>query len=69
MDQEFDLVMFNHSFEHMPDPLATLGKAYELVKPGHFLLSGSLLLAHTPGGSMESIGWLWNAAALLFTHA
>ena len=38
MNQEFDLVMFNHSFEHMPDPLATLGKAYELVKPGHFLI-------------------------------
>jgi SAM-dependent methyltransferase len=36
--QEFDLVMLHHSFEHMPDPLGTLRKAYELVKPGHYLL-------------------------------
>jgi len=36
--EKFDLVMFNHSFEHMPDPLDTLRKAYELVKPGRFLI-------------------------------
>src|SRR6185436_10142585 len=38
MDQEFDLVMFNHSFEHMPEPLAILRKAHQLVRPGHFLV-------------------------------
>lgn len=38
MHEQFDLVMFNHSFEHMPDPLGTLQKAHELVKPGHFLI-------------------------------
>jgi len=38
LSQEFDLVMLHHSFEHMPDPLTTLRKAYDLVKPGHFLL-------------------------------
>jgi len=38
LDREFDLVMLHHSFEHMPEPLATLRKAYQLVKPGHYLL-------------------------------
>lgn len=38
LNQEFDLVMLHHSFEHMPAPLATLRKAYTLVKPGHYLL-------------------------------
>jgi SAM-dependent methyltransferase len=38
LDRQFDLVMLHHSFEHMPEPLATLRKAYELVKPGHYLL-------------------------------
>ncbi|MCM3874775.1 MAG: class I SAM-dependent methyltransferase [Pyrinomonadaceae bacterium] len=38
LNQEFDLVMLHHSFEHMPEPLPTLRKAYELVKPGHYLL-------------------------------
>jgi SAM-dependent methyltransferase len=38
LNGEFDLVMLHHSFEHMPDPLATLRKAYELVKPGHYVL-------------------------------
>src|SRR5262245_42025909 len=30
--------MLHHSFEHVPDPLATLRKAHELVKPRHYLL-------------------------------
>jgi len=38
LNQQFDFVMLHHSFEHMPDPLETLRKAYELVKPGHYLL-------------------------------
>ncbi len=38
LNQEFDLVMLHHSFEHMPAPLDTLRKAHNLVKPGHYLL-------------------------------
>ena len=30
----FDLVMFHHSFEHMPDPVATLQQAHRLIAPG-----------------------------------
>jgi SAM-dependent methyltransferase len=35
---EFDLVMFNHSFEHTVDPLGTLKAARERLKPGGRLL-------------------------------
>jgi SAM-dependent methyltransferase len=38
MNGQFDLVMFNHVFEHMPDPHETLRKAYEILKPGRFLI-------------------------------
>jgi SAM-dependent methyltransferase len=31
---EFDLIMFNHSLEHVPDPVATLKEAYERLAPG-----------------------------------
>ena len=30
----FDLVMFHHSFEHMPDPVVTLQRAHRLIAPG-----------------------------------
>jgi SAM-dependent methyltransferase len=30
----FDLVMFHHSFEHVPDPRATLAAAVERLRPG-----------------------------------
>lgn len=31
---EFDLIMFNHSLEHVPDLVATLELAYEKLAPG-----------------------------------
>lgn len=30
----FDLIMLNHAFEHMPDPLATLTRIREVLAPG-----------------------------------
>lgn len=30
---EYDLIMFHHSFEHVPDPLATLREVVELLSP------------------------------------
>ncbi|WP_244168584.1 class I SAM-dependent methyltransferase [Mycobacterium malmoense] len=33
MTGEFDLIMFNHSLEHVPDPVATLRAAYEKLAP------------------------------------
>ena len=34
VDGTFDVVMFHHSFEHVPDPLATLQAAARLLSPG-----------------------------------
>lgn len=35
---QYDLVMFHHSFEHVPDPLATLAAAAERLGPGGWVL-------------------------------
>ena len=38
MEGEFDFIMLNHSFEHMPDQLSTLAKLKQLVKSNCYLL-------------------------------
>jgi SAM-dependent methyltransferase len=39
LDGKFDLIMFNHSFEHVPDPAATLAAARRLLsKTGRCLI-------------------------------
>jgi SAM-dependent methyltransferase len=45
---EFDLIMFNHSLEHVPDPVATLKAAYEK------LAVGGVCLARLPTTSSEA---------------
>ncbi|MGH3726113.1 MAG: class I SAM-dependent methyltransferase [Mycobacterium sp.] len=47
---EFDLIMFNHSLEHMPDPVATLEVAAKKLAPG------GMCLARVPTTSSEA----WN---------
>lgn len=47
---EFDLIMFNHSLEHVPDPAGTLKMAYEK------LASGGTCLVRLPTTSSEA----WN---------
>lgn len=37
-DGGWDLVMFHHSFEHVPDPHGTLGQAAHLLAPGGTIL-------------------------------
>ena len=34
----YDVIMFNHSFEHMADPWVILKKTYELLAPGGFCI-------------------------------
>jgi SAM-dependent methyltransferase len=51
---EFDLIMFNHSLEHVPDPVATLKVAYEK------LAGGGICLARVPTTSSEA--WTTYAA-------
>ncbi len=38
VDETFDLVMFHHSFEHVPDPAASLADAVRLLAPGGQIL-------------------------------
>jgi len=38
LEGKFDLIMLNHSFEHMPDQLATLKKLRSLLRPKSYLL-------------------------------
>jgi SAM-dependent methyltransferase len=45
---EFDLIMFNHSLEHVPDPIATLKVAYEK------LAGGGICLVRLPTTSSEA---------------
>lgn len=45
---EFDLIMFNHSLEHVPDPVATLEAACEK------LASGGICLVRLPTTSSEA---------------
>jgi SAM-dependent methyltransferase len=48
VDGKFDLLMFNHSLEHVPDPVATLKVAYEK------LAVGGMCLARVPTTSSEA---------------
>lgn len=36
--KQFDFIMLNHSFEHMPQPLASLREIYRMLKSKHYVL-------------------------------
>jgi len=38
LTEKFDFIIFNGSFEHIPDPSRVLIKAYDLLKPSGFVL-------------------------------
>ncbi|MBA7518216.1 hypothetical protein ES705_10284 [subsurface metagenome] len=38
IDDRFDFIMMNHSFEHVPDPVGTLRILNNLILPGKYLL-------------------------------
>ena len=38
MDEQFDFIMLNHSFEHMSEPLKMLKELYRLLKPNSYVL-------------------------------
>jgi SAM-dependent methyltransferase len=55
VDGQFDLVMFHHSLEHVPDPIAALGDANTLLTPGGTCLVRIPLLSH----AWEQYGVNW----------
>ncbi|MHC5079611.1 MAG: class I SAM-dependent methyltransferase, partial [Planctomycetota bacterium] len=38
IDEPFDFILLNHSFEHMPDPLATLKHLFKILNPNRKVL-------------------------------
>jgi len=38
LNQQFDLILANHSIEHFPDPRGALKEMYRLLKPGHYAI-------------------------------
>jgi SAM-dependent methyltransferase len=65
---KFDLVMLNHSFEHMPNPLATLRQAYELTNSGRYLLL-RIPLAGSYAWRKYGVNWFaLDAPRHLFLH-
>jgi 2-polyprenyl-3-methyl-5-hydroxy-6-metoxy-1,4-benzoquinol methylase len=38
LNQQYDLIMANHSLEHVSDPQATLREIYRLLKPSHYAI-------------------------------
>jgi len=61
LDEEQDVVMFHHSFEHLPNPIETLERVYRLLPDS------------SSSGLFRSLGKIWNqlgaigcAATLLF---
>lgn len=46
ISRQFDLILANHSVEHVPDPRATLGEIHRLLKPGRFAVIRIPVIAH-----------------------
>src|SRR5262249_14029948 len=67
-ERDFDLVMFHHSLEHLPDQIAALRRAALLLRPG------GVCLVRTPLASCEARrlygpDWVeWDAPRHLFVH-
>ncbi len=38
VEGQFDFIMLDHSFEHMPDPLSVLKKTYDILGPDRYVL-------------------------------
>lgn len=57
LDQQFDFIMLHHSFEHMPEPLATLKQLRRLLKDeGHLLIR--IPLAGSYAWRKYGINWM-----------
>jgi len=68
LDRQFDFVMFNHSFEHMPKPLEILHDVRRILnKTGHLMLR--VPVADSYAHRKYGIYWAaWDAPRHLFLH-
>lgn len=68
LDRLFDFVMFNHSFEHTPEPLQTLQHTRRIIKPdGRLMLR--VPVADSYAKRKYGIYWAaWDAPRHLFLH-
>jgi SAM-dependent methyltransferase len=54
---QYDLVMLNHSFEHMPDPLQAMRDIYRLLKPDRMTLI-RIPVADSYGWRKYGVNWM-----------
>ncbi|MFH1865731.1 MAG: class I SAM-dependent methyltransferase [Candidatus Eisenbacteria bacterium] len=69
LNGKWDLVMFHHSFEHVPDPAETLESASKLLRPGGYCLVRAPVV---PSFAWEHYGTNWvqlEAPRHLFLHS
>ncbi len=69
VQDEWDLIMFHHAFEHVADPLATLQHAAKLLSPGGMCL---LRIPTVPSFAWEHYGVNWvqlDAPRHFFLHS
>jgi SAM-dependent methyltransferase len=68
LDQRFELIMMHHAFEHVPDPLETLGNLKRLLRPNRFLIM-RIPVAASYGWRKYRVNWvLLDAPRHLFLH-
>lgn len=66
--RRFDLVMFHHSYEHLPDPRATLAAAARLLRP-HGCVLVRVPLADSEAFETYREHWVqWDAPRHLYLH-
>jgi SAM-dependent methyltransferase len=68
LDGTYDLVMLHHSFEHIPDPLATLKRIRSLLRPDRFALL-KIPVAQSYAWRVYGVDWVQlDAPRHLFLH-
>ena len=67
--ESFDIVHFSHVIEHVPDPRVFLGRVYELLRPGGFVV---IVTPDAGGFQARFFGRKWRSAIAdhlnLFSH-
>ncbi len=69
IEQQFDLIMLHHSFEHMAEPLSVLKELYRWLKPNRYLLI-RIPIASSFAWKKYGVNWVQlDAPRHLFLHS